>query len=53
MTYKAECQQTDCEFVEQMNTEHEAIEAIKHHTSEKHAGMDLIDEDIRESINPC
>lgn len=33
-----------------MDTEREAIEAIEHHTSEKHAGMDLIDKDIRESI---
>ena len=50
MTYKAECQQTKCEFVERADTEHEGIEAIEHHTSEKHADIDLIDEDIRESI---
>lgn len=50
MPYEAECVQTGCEFVTREETEQEVVDAMIQHTDEKHANMDVLDEEIQENI---
>ncbi|MFC4988467.1 MULTISPECIES: DUF1059 domain-containing protein [Saliphagus] len=50
MAYQVECVQYGCEFETRAETEREAADAMRHHTDEEHANMDLADEEIREAI---
>ena len=50
MPYKAECPQTDCEFVVHRDTDQEAVDALTDHTDEAHANMDILEEEVRESV---
>lgn len=49
MPYEAECVQDNCEFVTRAESEQEIIDAVKRHTDEKHANMDVLEEEIREN----
>lgn len=50
MAYHVECVQYGCEFETRTETEPEAVEAMRGHTDQEHANMDLADEELREGI---
>lgn len=50
MAYEVECGRIGCEFATRTETEQDAIDTISQHTDEKHANMDISDEEIRENI---
>lgn len=50
MAYQVECVQYGCEFETRAETEREAEEAMREHTDEEHANMDLAEEELRQAI---
>lgn len=50
MAYQVACVQYGCEFETRTETEREAEAAMRGHTDEEHANMDLAGEELREAI---